>query len=108
MGTGTENHRGRFQAQGSGLNKKEPWSQDIPLLYTTGKDLLESLRSQLTPSELRDRALGIIECSAAIKNIHNSGGYHVTGKPFGESYPRLKKNTDKRIDLEIKKGIAFI
>ena len=50
-------HRGRFQAQGGKekLNKKEPWNELTPLLYTTGKKLLNDLKNQLTPKELSER-----------------------------------------------------
>jgi len=37
-------HRGRIQAQGSGVEKSESWAKDEPLTYEEGLALIEELK----------------------------------------------------------------
>lgn len=97
-------HGGRFQAQGSMKTKGEGWSQDDPLKYKDGKDLLTNLQTKLTQPEYEERRYGFKLCHADIKSMHENGGFSYPGV-WKQSYPNAKQ---ERIDLDIFKGIAFV
>jgi hypothetical protein len=103
--TGKLSHRGRFQAQGTGLEKSSPWSQSVPLTIGDGNLLLTDLKNKLTPTEYSERSLGFYECSKHINEVHKSGGY---SEHISKHFPKLVRPGGKRIDLEVKAGIAFV
>ncbi|MEM0992399.1 MAG: hypothetical protein AAGI49_05145 [Bacteroidota bacterium] len=48
-------HRGRWQAQGGGLEESESWAQDEPLSKEDGQRLLNQLKEKLSKQDLKDR-----------------------------------------------------
>ncbi|CAI2768163.1 hypothetical protein [Flavobacterium collinsii] len=101
------NHRGRFQAQGQSLEESEPWSQDIALLHTDGVKLLDNLQKKIPRKESLLRVLAFKQCRKCIDDASKNNGINVNNmqKPFIKSFP---KNHKERVDLEVRKGIAFI
>ena len=97
-------HRGRFQAQGLGLEKSTSWSQNTGLTERDGNLLLTELKQKLTASEFSERSLGFYECSIFIKQVSQKGGCGPTSKHF----PKLSRPKGKRVDLEVKAGMAFV
>jgi len=100
-------HRGRFQAQGKGLEKSASWAQNLPLNIGDGRALLENLKTQLTKKELEVRKDGFQKCRAAVEEAHRRGGIDVgaMAKRFVKSYPT---GAFERVDLEVNLGKAFI
>jgi hypothetical protein len=99
-----DNHRGRIQAQGGGVEKSESWSRDTP---PTGGDMLkmsDDLEGQLTDPEKRDRARPLAQLRRFIRLAAQSRG---VSAPTSKSW--LKRGSkDIRIDLEIVKGMACV
>lgn len=101
------NHRGRFQAQGNSLEESEPWSQELALLHIDGVQLLENLEKKIPKKEKLLRVLAFKQCRKCIDDASKNNGINVDDmqKPFIKSFP---KNYKERVDLEVRKGIAFI
>ena len=97
-----EQHRGRIQAQGGGLEKSASWAQKTPLTLSQGLALLTSLEAQLTLKERKQRELGLIQAKRFMINAAIFGGIGPTSKTFpGRGNPI-------RIDIEVNSGLAFI
>lgn len=98
-------NRGRFQAQGAGLEKSRPWSDvDVPT-KPQGRTYIDELKVQLTPSELSVRQ-PCFEKAVKWVNDAPAKGYVVTSviKTTFKIYPPVK---DIRVDGEIHCGSAF-
>ncbi|MBA4155818.1 hypothetical protein, partial [Flavobacterium sp.] len=98
-----QDHRGRIQAQGGGLEASEPWSQTTPLTQSEGLALLDSLVSKIGPKEAGKRQIAVARAIRFIMNAANGGGVGVTNVSFLE--PGTK---DIRIDIEVRAGSAFV
>ncbi|HRH03388.1 MAG TPA: hypothetical protein PLN13_09415 [Bacteroidia bacterium] len=98
-------HRGRFQAQGSNLEKSSAWAQNEGLTYEDGKMVFEKLVNILTNRERQERMNYIIECSEDIKQAHSNGGYI---EQVFKTFPKVGRPNGVRIDLEVHSGVAFI
>ncbi|WP_372365472.1 DUF4157 domain-containing protein [Candidatus Uabimicrobium sp. HlEnr_7] len=111
-------HRGRLQVQGSDIQERLktdtadswPWAR---LSSPTAKEAnigLTSLLPSLTEKEKKRRVAGFVEASKFITRAKSVGGIPA---PFSDSFPtdkskRDKKYPDARVDIEVKKGHAFI
>ncbi|MEM8528989.1 MAG: hypothetical protein AAGG68_30435 [Bacteroidota bacterium] len=94
-------HRGRWQAQGGGLEKSEAWSQDEPLSKEDGLDLLHKLKEQLSERELKEREQLFEQAERFVNNAQGVDAH------FSRSF-RSRKKRGIRVDLEIKAGSAFV
>lgn len=101
-------HRGRFQAQGGrgrGLQQSQPWAQPEPLTAVDGHSLLNTLWGNLGKSDQDLRQEGFTQAHGFIQTSQEAGGSGPTMKTF----PRGKiSSTDGRVDVEVKKGLAFV
>jgi hypothetical protein len=97
-----KNHRGRFQAQGGGLEESEAWGQDEPLTKDDGLSLLARLKNSLSPRERRRREKAF---EKAERFIQNANGVDAVKKKsfFGDDEDR-----SIRVDIEILGGKAFV
>ncbi|MEM9888804.1 MAG: hypothetical protein AAF849_23110 [Bacteroidota bacterium] len=94
-------HRGRWQAQGGGLEESESWAQDEPLSKEDGLKLLNKLKEKISDKE-REKREKLFE--QAERFVENAQGVQATKiKSFADA-------EDKRIrvDLEIRSGWAFV
>ncbi len=99
-------HRGRWQAQGGGLNiPGEGWAQGHPLTLTEGLRLLDKLENKLSPKDRRARASGFLQARAFATRAASVGGVTVTRGRISETFPR---GHTIRVDLEVIAGTAFI
>jgi hypothetical protein len=98
------NNRGRFQAQGGGLQKSTPWATNNEVSKTDGHDMIDSLSAQLTDTELALRQNAIEKIKGFITNAPYGG----CSAPIIKSYSDDLKNRSIRIDLEVRAGRAFI
>ncbi len=104
MSTGEEfEHRGRFQTQSSYLDESEPWARHDPLSAMEGHILLEVLENRLEESERMIRRDAFAKAHRFIDNAAPGG----VG-PTSKSYPVRGRRDGCRVDIEVRKGLAFI
>ncbi|MEM9887691.1 MAG: hypothetical protein AAF849_17480 [Bacteroidota bacterium] len=94
-------HRGRWQAQGGGLEESESWAQDEPLSKEDGQQLLNQLKEKLSKKDLKDREKLFEQAERFVNNAQG------VDAPFSHSF-RSRKKRGVRVDLEIKAGRAFV
>ena len=98
-------NRGRFQAQVNSLEKSTSWAQEEIPTKPDGHSYLDTLKGQLTHSELSAR----VSCFEKAKNWVDEAprqGYVVVTpiKTSFQPYPPVK---DIRVDGELYSGAAF-
>lgn len=94
-------HGGRFQAQGRILEKSENWAKDDPLYHCEAKVLISNLKEQLTRREMKIRVQAFKECEIFVDRANKNGGLE------GFHSKCFPKNFKERVDLEVRRGIAF-
>jgi hypothetical protein len=101
-------HRGRFQAQGGrgrGLQQSEAWGQSEPITAVAGHSLLDTLWAKLGKSDQALRQEGFNQAHGFIQSALEAGGVG----PIMKTYPKGKlRATDGRVDVEVRKGLAFV
>lgn len=96
--------RGRFQAQGEGLEKSVSWARIQPLTKNQGKCSLGSLKDKLTKREYKQRRQCFSKAQSFIEKAPKDG-YNIIYKfPF-TPFPPVK---DIRVDIDIFEGKTFI
>lgn len=98
----SKKHRGRFQAQGGGIEKSESWAQDEPISKTDGLSLLEKLWNKLTQKERDIREKPYEDAKRYVENV-DGGIDAVVKKSF-----KNRRTKDVRIDVEVLGGTAFL
>jgi len=97
-------HRGRFQAQGNGLEESESWAQDKPLSISSALSLLRRLIAKLNPSDYTRRKKEFKKAEKFVENASENGGiFAVMKKTF-----KVKGSKDERVDIEVLGGKAFV
>jgi hypothetical protein len=101
------NHRGRHQAQGHDIpdgDCSRNWAQDSPYPAATGHIDLTSLEAELGEAARAARSVFFRLARRFIDNAKKGGGVG----PTSVSFPRRPKDdSDVRVDIEVKKGLAF-
>jgi len=98
-------HRGRVQAQGGGVEESVPWAQDQPPTAREGHEMLNALEVRLTARESACRAEAFRQAHEYIDRAARVGGSHA---PDRKSYPAPPRKDQRRVDIEVLKGIAFV
>ncbi|MBE9142245.1 hypothetical protein [Planktothrix mougeotii] len=99
-------HRGRIQAQGGKVEKSCNWDQATPLTAKKGRELVQKLKNQLTPSQLREREESFKKVDKYITRAANAGGVDA---PVSKSFLNFPKTDSKiRVDIEVITGKAFV
>jgi hypothetical protein len=101
-------HRGRVQAQGGGVEESIPWAQASPPTDADGYKMLVDLRNRLLPSEQRHRETAFAEARAFILRASQEGGVHAIPRAVQKSFPRKPLPDNRRVDIEVRKGSAFV
>jgi len=96
-------NRGRFQAQGGGIEKSEPWATNNTIYKQNGIALINNLEIQLTPAELNARNIAIQKARNFVNACPSDGV-----PPVKKSYSNNLQNRSIRIDVEVNAGIAFV
>src|SRR4051812_30705106 len=96
-------HRGRFQAQGGGLEDSEPWNEEKPLPAPRGHELLSSLQAKIPPREAAIRHESFTKAHRFIDSGASSGGVGPCKKSFV-----VRGGRDQRVDIEVLSGVAFV
>lgn len=97
-------HRGRIQAQGDGLEESESWSENTPITHSVGLAKKEDLKNKLSRRELNLRADAFNKAKKFIDRAGDAGG--VTAE-VSKTY-MVKSEAQKRVDIEVISGEAFI
>jgi len=97
-------HRGRFQAQGGGIEDSEAWDEENALPAARGHSLLTALKYKLDKSEYLIRRNAFNNAHRFIDNAAASGGVGPTKK----SWPQPPRHDHRRVDIEVHSGRAFV
>lgn len=102
-------HRGRHQAQGGdipGGDRSRPWAQADPYPADRGHVDLSSLEADVGAAARarRDRCFRLAH--RFIDKAREGGGVGPTSKSWPAARPH--EDTDVRVDIEVKKGRAFV
>ena len=100
--TNCNQHRGRIQAQGGGVEESEAWAQSYVPKKSDGYGMAESLKGKLKKKELKKRERSFKKLDKFIENAPRTG-YDYSS----QSYMPFPPNGDVRVDVEIIKGKAF-
>lgn len=98
-------HRGRFQAQGGGIEKSESWGREHPLPVAEGRRMLQGLKSRLSAPEQHFRERAFEQADDFIGRASIAGGVMA---PMKKSYPTPPRPDRRRVDIEVLKGLAFV
>jgi len=97
-------HRGRFQAQGGGIEESEPWQQASPLVDVVARDLLARLERKIPAREAEIRRQAFRKARDFIDKCAAAGGIG----PIKQSWPKPARSDSRRVDIEVNSGIAFV
>ena len=97
-------HRGRLQAQGEHLEESESWAQNTPLTANEGINLLQQLWDKLSGRNKTIRNKPFNKAKKYIEQASENGG--VSATVFASF--NAKTMPKERIDIEVRKGKAFV
>jgi len=98
-----DEHRGRIQAQGGGVEESEPRTRPSPLLTSEALRLVDILEDRLTTIEADRRRDAFVSARRFIRNAAPRG----VG-PTKKSWPSPPRRDQRRADIEVQKGLAFV
>jgi hypothetical protein len=98
-------HRGCLQAQGGDIEESESWTQDNPLLLSNGHQKLNILHDKLNPAEQGYRQQAFAQAGEFMERAADAGG---AGSGTRKSFPQRPRRDQRRIDIEVIKGLAFV
>lgn len=99
-----ELHRGRFQAQGGGLERSVAWGQPTPPTVAQGLTMVSALYGSLSRTEQKDRATAYAQLIRWISKRPPGGVY----AEFKDSFPKPALRGGIRMDVEVLAGKAFL
>ena len=98
-------HRGRLQAQGGGVEESEPWAQGDPFEASAARTLLGKLENKLVPRERELRGPAFEQARDYIARAEQLGGVDAF---FKKSYPQPPRPDQRRVDIDVLCGRAFV
>ena len=101
-------HRGRIQSQSDSMDESEAWSQDIPLEASEGIDKAKILEYRHNKKEKKLKMLAFKKAREFIIKCKENGGVTSRDLKNSLSFPVRNDRTNRRVDIEVRKGIAFI
>lgn len=96
--------RGRFQAQGGGLEVSEAWATNNDITKEDGYAKINQLKNKLSREELKERKVAFVKAKRFVCDSPATGHFAFVSKSFSND---LKKRSI-RVDIEIRKENAFI
>ncbi|MCG7855479.1 hypothetical protein MD537_00740 [Flavihumibacter sediminis] len=96
-------NRGRFQAQGNGVEKSSAWATANTVYKNAGIAHIDNVEGQLTNPELAERDLALQKARNFVNATPNEG---VT--PLKKTFKNSPQHRSVRIDVEVIAGIAFV
>lgn len=97
-------YRGRFQAQGAGLEKSVCWGRNSSITKNEGYEYLEKLQQKLTPAELKAREDCFQRARVFVSRVPSNG----IAAPVHHSFTPQPPQKSIRVDIEVNAGIAFV
>jgi hypothetical protein len=97
-------HRGRFQAQGGGIEESEAWDEENPLPAAKGHNLVGALKWKISKEEYLMRKEAFQKVHDFIDRAAQSGGIG----PTKQSWPQPPRQDHRRVDVEVQHGRAFV
>ena len=98
-------NRGRFQAQGAGLEKSRAWAEAEVPTKQNGRTYITELKNQLSPGELAVRENCFEKAEKWVNEAPHDGYVVVT--PIITSFQPYPPIKDIRVDGELRSGTAF-
>lgn len=99
-----KSHRGRFQAQGGGIEESVKWALNKPCTKSHANKAIRELKNKLSSSELSVREKCFERVMNFVQRSPSNGLMAIIKKPFTPIPPKR----DIRVDIEILAGKAFI
>lgn len=96
-------HRGRLQSQGGGMNDSKPWSQAVPLKHKSAIGMSLALEAMASHKERKLRTDAHKKSRSFMNNAKAAGGTGPTSKTY-----MVKGDPHRRVDIEIRDGMAFV
>ena len=97
-------HRGRIQSQGCKVQTSKAWTQKKPLYASIAQNKVDELEKQHQKKEMQMRKHAFKRARKFSEQAKNNGG---VSHPVSQSY-MVRGDSARRVDIEVKKGIAFI
>lgn len=102
-----EEHRGRIQVQGGGLEMSWAWTEKTPPTAATALEELNNLKGRLNRKQLEVRSEAFRQAERFIRNAAPGGVDAPVSATFQNREVR-ERDGDERVDIEVRKGKAFI
>jgi hypothetical protein len=100
-----QQHRGRIQVQGGGLELSFPWARPAPMTKAEALAGMEALRATLSRRELQDRSEAFTGAQRFIDTTLHTCPPQIS-RTFQNRAVR-QRGGDERVDIEIRTGVAF-
>lgn len=97
-------HRGRIQSQGGNVEKSEKWNLTAPISRDTANGKVNILKSRHSRREQKIRSYAFLKAKKFIDVSSMAGG---VDNPISKTF-MVKGSKDKRVDIEVKEGKAFV
>lgn len=97
-------HRGRIQAQGEDLEESESWATDTPPTWQEGIEMINKLENKIPKKEAELRK----EAFEKAKNFVTQAGQNGGVNAVVQKTIMVKNSEEARVDIEVRKGKAFI
>jgi len=101
---GKKEHRGRIQSQGGGVEDSESWNDTIPISSCNAIKKTDALEGRHNKREKKLRLEAFNKAKNFITLAALNGGIsHSVSKTY-----MIKSDSHRRVDIEVKKGEAFV
>ena len=98
-------NRGRFQAQGGGLEESRPWAEVFIPTKVNGHTYIDELKAQLQPADAELRHSCFERARKWVDEAPSKGYVVVT--PIKTSFLMLPPKKGIRVDGELYSGVSF-
>ena len=96
-------HRGRLQSQGGPVNDSQPWAQTEPLEHKSAITMSNPLEGMASRKEHKLRVSAHEKSRSFIDAAKAAGGTGPTSKTY-----MVKGDPHRRVDIEVRNGLAFL
>jgi hypothetical protein len=86
--------------------RSRAWSQGVPRLAADGLNDLAELQGECSPAQLNTRTRAFRKAERFVHNAQGTGVKAPVAQTFDDG-PTVRP-TDARLDLEVKRGLAFV
>ena len=87
------------------MQESVAWAQAVPPTAARGHEMLEELQARLQPAERQYREEALMQAHGFIDVAARARGLPA---PAWKSFPRKRRTDRRRIDIEVRLGVAFV